>query len=240
MYEIKTADRPTNHKEFCIVKDAALERYRRLARHVPNGRMTRRRDAPAREKYAGSYTPIIAGHASTMAYAFHSDLYASGFALARPTLEALLKQALLTAYREDDDRWRKIVTKRTKVSRQSLEDMSARTGWADLSHRWTELAPVLGEFVHGGTGQLLNNPINEDGLPTYPGDWFWSAMFIATFSMLATSGWFWAHLKDEERARAVMSDMATEDWDTARTTRNGQTIRILGPNPPDNRLGPDA
>ena len=240
MYEIRTADRPTDHKEFCIVKEAALDRYRRLARHVPKGRMIRRRDAPEREKHAGSYSVIIASHASTMAYAFHSDLYASGFALARPTLEALLKQALLTAYREDDDRWRKIVTKRINVSRKSLKDMATRTGWEDLSQRWTEFAPVLGDFVHGGTGQLINNPINEDGRPTYPGDWFWSAMFIATFSMLVTSGWFWAHIKDEERAKAVMADMATEDWDTITTTRNGQTIRILGPNSPDNHLGPDS
>lgn len=30
MYEIKSAERPTDHKEFCIVKDGTLERYRRL------------------------------------------------------------------------------------------------------------------------------------------------------------------------------------------------------------------
>ena len=53
-------------------------------------------------------------------------------------------------------------------------------------------------------------------------------MFIATFSMLATSGWFWAHIKDEERARAALNDLSSEDWGSITTARN-QTVRIVGP-----------
>ena len=141
MYEIKTADRPTNHKEFHIVKQAALDRYNRLARHAPHGRLTRGRSVSAREKYAGSYTTIIVNHAVTMAHAFHSDRYASGFALARPTLEALMKQVLLTAYEGDDDGWQKLVAQNTKVNRHSLKDLADRTRWPDLSQWWV-LAPV--------------------------------------------------------------------------------------------------
>ena len=231
MYEIKTADRPTNHKEFHIVKQAALDRYNRLARHAPHGRLTRGRSVSAREKYAGSYTTIIVNHAVTMAHAFHSDRYASGFALARPTLEALMKQVLLTAYEGDDDGWQKLVAQNTKVNRHSLKDLADRTRWPDLSQWWAGLTPVLNDFVHGGKGQLLGNPIDEDGGPVYPGDWFWTAMLVATISMLATSGWFWAHIKDEERAKAVMADLSAEDWGTITTARNGQTIQIVGPRP---------
>ena len=80
------------------MRDAVLERYDTFARrHVPAGRLTYNRDAPPREVYAGSYTPIIVNHAMVMAYAFRDGWYASGFALARPTLEALLKQVSLTA-----------------------------------------------------------------------------------------------------------------------------------------------
>ncbi len=231
MYEINTADRPTDHKEFHIVKQAVLDRYNRLARHAPHGLLTRGQSVSAREKYAGSYTAIIVNHAVTMAYAFHSNRYASGFALARPTLEALMKQVLLTAYVGDDDGWQKLVAQRIRVNRRTLKDLAARTGWPDLSQRWANLAPVLNDFVHGGKGQVLGNPVDEAGWPVYPGDWFWTAMLLATISMLATSGWFWAHLKDEERAKAVMADLTAEDWGTITTMRNGQTIHIVGPRP---------
>ena len=156
---------------------------------------------------------IIANHAVTMAQAFHSNRYASGFALARPTLEALMKQVLLTAYVGDNDGWQKLVAQRIKVNRHSLKDLATRTGWPDLSQRWADLAPVLNDFVHGGKGQLLGNPVDEDGWPVYPGDWFWTAMFIATISMLATSGWFWAHIKDEERASSFSGFPAKDPRD---------------------------
>ena len=231
MYEIRVADRPTNHREFHIVKQAALDRYNRLARHAPHGRLTRGCSAEARETHAGSYTAIIISHAVTMAHAFYSNRYASGFALTRPTLEALLKQALLTAYKGDDSGWQKLVGKKHKVSIRDLKDLASSNGWPDLSQWWVSLTPVLSDFVHGGKGQLLGNPIDEDGWPVYPGDWFWTAMFVATVSVLATSGWFWAHIKDEERAKAVMADLSAEDWGTITTVRSGQTIRIVGSNP---------
>ena len=183
---------------------------------------------PPREVYAGSYTLIIVNHATVMAYAFRHGWYASGFALARPTLEALLKQALLTAYRGDDAGWQELIGRRVKIDHNSLKDL-ARDGWPDLRQQWENLAPVLNDFVHGGKGQVLSNPIDEDGWPVYPGEWFWIAMLIATFSMLATSGWFWAHIKDEERARAVLKDLSSEDWGSITTARNSQTVRIVGP-----------
>ena len=231
MYEIKTADRSTNHKDFHIVKQAALDRYSKLARHVPSGRLTRGHDVSVREEYAGSYTVIIVNHATTMAHAFHSNRYASGFALTRPTLEALMKQVLLTAYKGDDDGWQKLVAKRIRVNRRSLKDLAARTGWPDISQWWVGVGPILNDFVHGGPGQLLGNPIDDDGWPVYPGDWFWAAMLVATVSMLTTSGWFWGHIKDQERAKAVMTDLSTEDWRTITTLRNGQMIQIVGPSP---------
>ena len=228
MYEIRVSDLATDHKEFQVVLDAVLERYNRLARHVPNGRLTYNREAPPRELYAASYTPIIMNHATAMVHAFRQGWYASGFALARPALEGLLKQALLTAYRGDDAGWQDLIDRRVKIDRNSLKDMGTRDGWPDLRQRWDSLAPVLNDFVHGGKGQVLSNPVDEDGWPVYPGEWFWTAMFIATFSMLATSGWLWAHIKDEERARAVLNDLSSESWGVITTARNSQTVRIVG------------
>ena len=41
MYEIETAKLSTDHKEFGIVKQVTLERHNRLARHAPEGLLTR-------------------------------------------------------------------------------------------------------------------------------------------------------------------------------------------------------
>ena len=125
----------------------------------------------------------------------------------------------------------KLVERNIRVIATASRTLAARTGWPDLSQRWADIAPILNEFVHGGKGQLLGNPIDEDGWPVYPGDWFWTAMFIATFSMLVTSGWFWAHIQNDERAKAVMADLSAEDWGTITTARNSQTIHIVGPSP---------
>ena len=79
--------------------------------------------------------------------------------------------------------------------------------------------------------RVCRRPHYLGGWPVYPGDWFWTAMLLATISMLATSGWFWAHIQDDERAKAVVADLSAEDWRTITTARNGQTVHIVGPSP---------
>ena len=92
MHEIDAAAIETDHRDFPTVKIAVLARYERIfERHSPGGRLVRLRDAPQRELVAGSYTAIILSHAQTVASAFNCGLYASGFALVRPTLEALFQ-----------------------------------------------------------------------------------------------------------------------------------------------------
>ena len=82
--------------EFPIVKTATLDHYHVLYRaHTPSGQIVRLRTARPPEAIAGSYTPIILSHAQSMASAFNAGLYASGFALLRPILEALFKQGVL-------------------------------------------------------------------------------------------------------------------------------------------------
>ena len=54
-------------------------------------------------------------------------------------------------------------------------------------------------------------------------------MLVATIAMLATCGWFWAHVGDEDRTQSVLADLSSEDWGTVTVARNGQTIQILGP-----------
>lgn len=187
--KIQTADLSTDHREFHIVKRAVLDRYERLSRHVPHGRLTRRRDAPQRDCVASAYTAIILNHTASAALAFDSEQHASGFALIRPAVEALLKQTQLSSYDSNDDEWKSITDKRIRVTPRSLKEMASRSGWPDLVPLWSGLAPWLNDFVHGGRGQLTSNPVNGEGWPVYPGDWFWTAMVIATIGMLSTSAW---------------------------------------------------
>ena len=107
-------------------------------------------------------------HTQTVAGAFDSGLYASGFALVRPMLEALLKQAMLGEYKGDDDGWKKIPDLRIRVTRANLKALEFRSGWSDILPWWENVKPVLNDFVHGGRGQLTSNPIDENGWPQVP------------------------------------------------------------------------
>ena len=229
MYEINVAALETDSRDFPLARRAILDRYNRLYKdHMPNGPLTRRRDAPQRECVASSYTAIVMSHTQTVAGAFDSGLYASGFALVRPMLEALLKQAMLGEYKGDDDGWKKIPDLRIRVTRANLKALEFRSGWSDILPWWENVKPVLNDFVHGGRGQLTSNPIDENGWPKYPGAWFWSSMLIATMSALITSGWFWAYIGDEERCQRILDAVTKEDWGALTLLDNGQHVRIVG------------
>ena len=80
----------------------------------------------------------------------------------------------------------------------------------DFTPLWAGLSPWLNDFVHGGYGQLSSNYNPETGKPDYPASWFWTAMLIATLSMLSSSAWLWAHLGHEDRAAGCST------WDACR------------------------
>ena len=228
MHEIDAAAIETDHRDFPTVKIAVLARYERIFKlHSPDGRLVRLREAPQREAVAGSYTPIILSHTQTVASAFNCGLYASGFALVRPTVEALFKQDMLGEYQGGDDGWESISDRRLRVTPAAIRKLAARRGYPDALTLWNNLSPVLNDFVHGGRGQLTSNPINEQGWPQYPGSWFWSSMQVVTMSALVTSGWFWAHIGDQERCRAIMDAVTGEDWGSITVKRNGHNVRIV-------------
>ena len=143
MYEINVAALETDSRDFPLARRAVLGRYNHLyEEHTPGGRLTRGRDAPQRECVAGSYTAIVMSHTQTAAGAFNSGLYAAGFALVRPMLEALLKQAMLGEYKGDDDGWKKIPDRRINVTRPQLEELGSRSGCSDILPLWENLMYV--------------------------------------------------------------------------------------------------
>ena len=232
MYRVDVTDRTTASEDFHIIRDAALERYQRLyARNSADGSQARKRDASQRENVASSYTVIITQHALTMVDAFQLKRYASGFALARPVLEALLKQMAVMSFRDDSDGWQSIPDKRFDVTVKSLTDLSNRTGWPNVGPLWGALARPLNDFVHGGKGQLTSNPIDKDGKPIYNADLFWGATLIATLATVSTQAILWEYLGDEDRSKRALDDLTSENWDRITISRNGQTVHIHGRSP---------
>ena len=232
MYEIKVADLATDSPDFGVVRRTVLDRYARLYKqHVPDGRLTYRRDASQREIVAVTYTAIVLTHAQVAAIAFASELYASGFALMRPMLEALLKQHMVGGYDRDDDGWKNDIDAQPRITKSSLKKL-ADLGGPDYTHLWPDLSPWLNDFVHGGYGQLSSNHNPETGAPDYPASWFWIAMLIATLSMLYSSAWLWAYLGHEDSAATVLDGMQAESWDSLAVMHNGQKGRIIAERAP--------
>ena len=125
MYEINMAAMETDSAEFPAAMDALQQRHQRLyLLHLPDGSLTRTGDPPERQLVAGSYTPVIMNHAQTVAGAFDNQLYASGLALVRPLLEALVKQCMLMYHEGDDDGWRDIPSMRRRVNKKDPQGSS--------------------------------------------------------------------------------------------------------------------
>ena len=232
MYEIKVVDLATDSPDFGVVRRTVLDRYDRLYKqHAPDGRLTYRRAASQREIVAGTYTAIVLTHARVAAGAFDSELYASGFALMRPMLEALLKQYTVGGYGRDDDGWKNDINDQPRITKVSLRKL-ADLGGPDYTHLWAGFKPWLNDFVHGGYGQLSSNHNPEIGKPDYPASWFWTAMLIATLSMLYSSAWLWAYLGHEDRATAIRDGMNAESWNSLAVMHNGQEVRIAAERAP--------
>ena len=232
MYEIKVADLETNGPKFDVVRRTVLERYDRLYRqHAPGGQLSYKRDASQREIVAGTYMWLVVNHGFVAANAFRSDVYAPGFALMRPMLEALLKQYVVGSYAGDDDGWEGDIAAQPRINTGNLKKL-AELGGPDFTPLWTNLSPWLNDFVHGGYGQLSGNYNPTTGEPRYPALWFWHAMRIATLSMLTSSAWFLdRQLGHKDRAAAVLRGMQAESWDTL--TDEQQEVRIIAEHAPD-------
>ena len=227
MYEIKVVDLATDSPDFGVVRRTVLDRYDRLyMQHAPDGRLAYSRAASQREIVAGTYTAIVLTHAQVAASAFQSELYASGFALMRPMLEALLKQHTVGGYGRDDDGWKNDINDQPRITKVSLRKL-ADLGGPDYTHLWAGFKPWLNDFVHGGYGQLSSNHNPETGKPDYPASWFWTAMLITTLSMLDSSAWLWTYLGHEDRTRAILDGMNAEPWDSLAVMHNGQEVRIV-------------
>ena len=240
MNEIDLMNLKTDDPDFLVMRAALLKRHDRLvARHRPGGPVTCQRTLSPREKVASAFTPVILDHTHTIVAAFGSSVYSSAFALVRPTMEGLLKQMLVIAYKGSDSGWKDMIDERPKsksgrrgrgpvrVNENSLRKLASLDGWPDGTALWNDLAPWLNEFAHGGISQLKSN--HDVRTPRYPAHWFYDAMLICTVVALSTSASFWSLLGHNERATSVMRDMAATDWDFLVPPDSQEPTKIIKP-----------
>ena len=224
MQRIHVSELTTASREFPVVNEGLRSRHCGFADLLPDGRFVRRPGAPAGEWLASAYTPVVASHANTIAGAFESGLYASGLALVRPMLEAILKQVEIT---NDPDDWERIAKKRYEIRRRSLETLAAKLGLPDLVDAWKGMSPWLNDFVHGGIGTLARNYSSDTGEPRYEASWVWQAMKLSTIMVGCTGALFWTHQEEIGKAERVIEKLEGETWGRIETIRNGMSIVIL-------------
>ena len=88
--------------DFDLVETALLDRHNKLAKYLPDGAIQVRRQRTVNEQYPAMYIETICAltGAATMAFGRHWD--AAGYALARPTLEAMVRMTKIYNLAEDD------------------------------------------------------------------------------------------------------------------------------------------
>ena len=144
------------------------------------------------------------------------------------------RDVVVAAYQEVTREWWRRAPSRFVLYASALVIAEARTGDADAARARLHVlgtVPLLdatSEAVELTRELLAGNLIDDDGRPRYPGEWFWAAMLITTLCMLITSGWFWAHVGNEEHAYRVLNATTGENWVAITEVRNGQPVRIVG------------
>ena len=108
MYEINLKNLTTASQDFCIAKDAIIERFRRFHdRHSPEGPLPKH-NYSQRKRAACSVATTISQNSLIMMYAVQKEWYAPSLTLLRSALEALLKITALSLPDDRDD-WEKIL-----------------------------------------------------------------------------------------------------------------------------------
>ena len=89
---------------FDHVRAAVLDRHDKFMKYLPDGAIQVRRQGTVDEQYAAMYIETICALAGTATTAFDRRWDAAGYALARPTLEAMVRMTNIYGLTEDDPR----------------------------------------------------------------------------------------------------------------------------------------
>ena len=215
------------------VRTALLDRHNRLTKHLPDGAIRVRRQRTVNEQYAAMYIETICALAGTATTAFSRRWDAAGYALARPTLEAMVRMTNIYDLTEDNQD--------ARLAAAEHDHLNLAEEWRKLLGRYAineqdeknlrSVLQFLNAAAHGKIdliyGAWTGPEDRSENLPGgYHGSWFWVAMQIYSFAVLHASVVWWTTNGHEKRAGEAANAISTEDWTKLIWIRKGLEIRI--------------
>ena len=215
--------------DFDHVRAALLERQEKLTKYLPDGAI--RRQGTVNKQYAAMYIETICALAGTATMAFRRHWDAAGYALARPTLEAMVRMTNIYELTEDDHDARMAAAEHDILNlAEEWRKLLARYAKEQEKNRHSVLR-FLNAAAHGKIeliyGAWTGPEDRSENLPGgYHGSWFWVAMQIYSFAVLHASVIWWTTKGREKRAHEAATAINTEDWSALTYSRNGLETRI--------------
>ena len=219
--------------DFDHVRAALLDRHNKLTNYLPDGKIQVRRQGTVNEQYAAMYIETICALAAAATMAFDRHWDPAGYALARPTLEAMVRMTNIYEFTEDDHD--------ARVAAAEHDRLNLAEEWRKLLVRYAiteqdeknlrSVLQFLNAAAHGKIdliyGAWTGPEERSEDLPGgYHGSWFWAAMKIYAFAVLHASVIWWTTKGHEDRAHEAARSISTEDWNELIYVRNGLKTRI--------------
>ena len=219
--------------DFDHVRAAVLDRHDKFMKYLPDGAIQVRRQETVDEQYAAMYIETICALAGTATTAFDRRWDAAGYALARPTLEAMVRMTNIYGLTEDDHDARKAAAEHDRLNlADEWRKLLAR--YAIKEQEDTNLNSVL-QFLNAAAhgkidliyGAWTGPEERSENLPGgYHGSWFWGAIEIYSFAVLHAAVIWWTTKGHETRAHEAANAISTEDWSELTCIRNGVETRM--------------
>ena len=200
---------------------------------MPDGAIQPRRQGTVNEQYAAMYIETICALAGTATMAFAKRWDAAGYALARPTLEAMVRMTNIYDSADDDHDAQMAATEHDQLTLESeLRNLLVRYAIDEQEDK--NLRSVL-QFLNAAThgkidliyGAWTGPQDRSENLPGgYHGSWFWAAMKIYSFAVLHAAVIWWSTKGHERRASEAANAISAEDWREVTYTRDGLPVRI--------------
>ena len=219
--------------DFDLVRTTLLDRHDKLTKYLPDASIQVRRQCTVNEQYAATYIETICALAGTATMAFGRHWDAAGYALARPTLEAMVRMTNIYDLTEDGHD--------ARMAAAEHDRLNLAEEWRKLLGRYAikeqeeknlrSVLQFLNAAAHGKIdliyGARTGRENRSEKLPGgYHGSWFWVAMQIYSFAVLHASVVWWITKGHERRAGEAADAINTVGSTELIGTRNGLQTRI--------------
>jgi len=219
--------------DFDLVRTELLDRHNELTKYLPDGALRVGRQSTVNEQYAAMYIETICALAGAATAAFRRQWDAAGYALARPTLEAMVRMTKIYDSTEDDHDARMAAAEHERLNlAEEWRKLLGRYGVGEQDEKnLRSVLQFLNAASHGKIdlvyGAWAGPEDRSENLPGgYHGSWFWVAMQIYSFAVLHALVIWWITKGHEKRADEAANAISIVGSTELICTRNGLETRI--------------